>query len=222
MTDQTSRPPVHESLSVVEHETIYKNGEWWKAVVRYQYDDSADDDEVAIYLWHDDDEWTRKNKYVIKTRDAWLTDSETVDDLLGESASAPTTTDFPVSDYYELAGGETVFKTEDWWKAIVNVSQKGDWETNEMMIYVWQKSDDEWRRRQKYTIKSEAKWEEEAAVVKSVLDLDPKGDEGAIDGDDAYTSAAGADEPANSSETEALETLQEEIDKHLSAKLEGE
>ena len=67
-------PPLHDSLSIVNSEDIYHNDEWWKSVVRYQLNQNDDYEEAAVYLWHDDDGWTRKNKYVIKTIDAWETD----------------------------------------------------------------------------------------------------------------------------------------------------
>ncbi|MFD1646897.1 hypothetical protein [Haloarchaeobius litoreus] len=219
MTANDSRPPVHESLSVVEHETIYQNDEWWKAVVQYRYEDAADS-EVAIYLWHhDDEEWNRKNKYVVKTPEAWHSDSKTVDALIMDSPPSSDAdpdletrdSEFPVSEYYTVAAGKTVFKTEEWWKAIVNISEKGDWETNEVMIYVWQQRDGDWRRQQKYTIKSQSKWEEEEVVVDSILEGEPK----------RQNSTVGDSEEPEDTETEALETLSDEIDKHLSADLEG-
>ena len=56
----TVRPPTHESLHVVDTKNIYRNEEWWKAVVRYKFDQSEEYDEIAVYLWHNDDGWTRK------------------------------------------------------------------------------------------------------------------------------------------------------------------
>ena len=83
--------------------------------------------------------------------------------------SSPAGQEFPVSDYYEVGAGETVFQSGDWWKAIVKIVQKGSYETKEAIIYLWEKTDGEWRRRQKYAIKSEEKWQEERTAVESVL-----------------------------------------------------
>jgi len=176
MTSSTDRPPVHESLTVVDAESIYRNEDWWKAVVKYRFEDSSDATEIAVYLWHHDDGWTRKNKYVIKTKEAWETDRDIITQLLsGDLANQDSDSceEYPVSDFYEVADGVTIFNSKGWWKAILNIEQKGDYETNEVMVYLWQKRDEEWKRRQKYTIKSMSDWETEAEIVESMLGSDP-------------------------------------------------
>lgn len=55
-----SRLPVHESPHVVESEDIYQNEDWWKSVVRYKFDENGANNEIAVYLWHNDDGWKRK------------------------------------------------------------------------------------------------------------------------------------------------------------------
>jgi hypothetical protein len=216
------RPPVHESLHVVDSSDIYRNDDWWKAVVRYKFDRTDEYDETAVYMWNNDDGWTRKNKYVIKTTDAWETDKVVVNRLFSEPSSLPSEDTLPVSDYYKIAAGETIFRSDDWWKAIVKISEKGSYETDEVMIYLWQEVDGDWRRRQKYTIKSEGRWQEEADVVESVLYTDTQRDEDVSltsrddsdiqrDGDISQTSE---DEP--DTQTDEFKQLSREIDKHLS------
>lgn len=161
--------PVHDSLNVINHQNIYHNEEWWKSVVRYGFNTDDDYSEVAIYLWHKDGNWTRKNKYVIKTEDAWKADKTIIQMFLESSDELPTEENLPVSDYYNVAGGKTVFQSNGWWKAIVKIEQKGSYETEEVMVYLWQRVDGDWRRRQKYTIKSKEKWEDESETVESVL-----------------------------------------------------
>lgn len=200
--------PVHSSLEVLEGEEIYQSKEWWKAVVRYQYDTDDEYDETAIYLWHKDGEWKRKNKYVIKTIDAWTTDSAIVNGLFsGEIDSRPDSA-VPVSDYYEIGAGETVFRSSDWWKAIVKIVQKGSHETEEIAVYLWQNTDDGWRRRQKYTIKNEESWGDETAVVESVL------------GHESESEGSAQEQPREGDSTEVsigeFEQLNREIEKHLS------
>lgn len=201
-----SRPPVHESLHVVNNSDIYRNDDWWKAVVRYKFDRSDDHEETAVYLWNNDDGWTRKNKYVIKTTDAWETDKTIVDRLFSDPSSVTPEDTLPVSDYYEVAAGETVFCSDDWWKAILKISKKGTYETEEVMIYLWQEADGDWRRRQKYTIKSQERWQEEIDVVESVL----------------YTGTQSAKKIDNTSDGEKttrsseFEQLDRELEKHLS------
>lgn len=201
-----SRPPVHESLHVVNSSDIYRNDDWWKAVVRYKFDRSDEHRETAVYLWNNDDGWTRKNKYVIKTTDAWETDKAVVNRLFSDPSSVMPDDTLPVSDYYEIAAGETVFRSDDWWKAIVKITEKGSYETEEIMIYLWQETDGDWRRRQKYTIKSEERWQEEAEVVESILYTGTQRDEGRDN-----TSGGG-----KTSRPDEFDQLNRELEKHLS------
>lgn len=217
-----SRPPVHESLHVVDSSDIYRNDDWWKAVVRYKFDKNDEYNETAVYLWNNDDGWTRKNKYVVKTSDAWETDKTVVNRLFSDMLSLPSEDTLPVSDYYEVAAGETIFRSDGWWKAIVKISQKGSYETEEVMIYLWQEVDGDWRRRQKFTIKSEERWQEEMEVVESIVYS-----ENQQDGDTNHSSGSDPDTQRdedinqtskNGSDTQPKEfkQLSREIEKHLS------
>lgn len=164
-----NRPPIHETLRVLESQEIYRNDDWWKSVVRYQHEDS-DSSEVAVYLWNNDqDGWTRKHKYVIKTEEAWETDKTVVDHLWMDETEDVSDDEFPLSDYYSLSAGESIFKSDGWWKAIVKLDQKGSYETEEVMIYLWQQIDEDWRRRQKYNIKDHESWQEETQIIESML-----------------------------------------------------
>jgi len=203
---QSNAVPVHESLMVYEVTRLYRTDEWWKAVVTYRFD-GADTDETAVYLWHNDDEddtWTRKNKYVIRTPEGWATDREIIDDYIRSDAPSSETSSFPVSDYYTVGAGETVFQSDGWWKAIVNVTEKGWWGTNEVRVYLWQEVDDEWRRRQKYAIKRVSDWEAEREIIDDRMLVE----EGQRD-------PAGADLPDEEVSTD-LETLGDELETHLS------
>lgn len=207
MTEK-SEVPIHQSLNVIDIKEIYKTDDWWKAVVRYQFDNDHEYDETAVYLWHDDDGWTRKNKYVIKTEEAWKTDKTVVDQLFDSGITSSPEKSLPVSDYYEIGAGKTIFQSDGWWKAILKVVQKGSYETEEIMVYLWQQTEDDWRRRQKYTIKDEDSWEEEAEAVETVLDItSPSGNEG------GNTEPHSEDEKGQVSE---FDQLNREMDKHLS------
>ncbi|WP_302079988.1 hypothetical protein [Salinibaculum rarum] len=178
MVSDTGRYPVSDALRVVDGETIYRTDDWWKALVSYQYEDRQDSDSVnrAVYLWHNDDgEWKRKQKYLVRSRDTWITDREYIEEFLSTDSGDPASYDFdesslPVSDYLTVGDAATVFKTEDWWKAVVRIDGKGDWTTREVVVYVWQASEGEWRRRQKYGIKSQSDWEEEAEIISKYLE----------------------------------------------------
>lgn len=161
--------PVDDFLSVKAATDVYKTGRWWKAVVVYQSDD-VDTSETAIYLWmKDEDVWTQKNKYIVKTVEAWESDSEVIAGMLegnyDGSESMDVSDPLPVSDYYTVDEVHHVFQTDEWWKAIVRINKKGDFETTEVIIYLWQHDGDDWRRRQKYAIKGRDDWEEEKAII---------------------------------------------------------
>jgi hypothetical protein len=187
--------PVSEALRVVDGETIYRTDEWWKAFVSYQYEDSQDSDSVdrAVYLWHNDDgEWKRKQKYLVRSQDTWITDREYIEEFLSADSGDPANYDFdesslPVSDYLTVGDAATVFKTDDWWKAVVRIDGKGDWSTREIVVYVWQAKEGEWRRRQKYAIKSQSDWEEEAEIISKHLKQGstPEEPESSFDPDEA-------------------------------------
>lgn len=160
----TTSYPVHNRISVTEGETIYKTDEWWKAAVRHSIE--GRDKGVAIYLWNrQNGSWTRKNKYRVSTIEAWESDKSLISEHLDGNPIEVDKQSFPVSDYYSVAHGETVFKTDSWWKAVLTVSQKGDYETHEVFVYVWQLVDEDWRRRQKFAIKDKEAWDETKAAV---------------------------------------------------------
>lgn len=212
MTDSTSNLPVHDALEIIDTTHVYHHEEWWKAIVTYQYEDT-ETIETAVYLWHndDDDEWTRKNKYSIKTPSAWSTDRQIISSYIQADTPDNTTDSFPVSDYYTVATGKTVFNDNGWWKAIVCVSEKGTYETDEVMVYVWQKENETWRRRQKYAIKSVSDWEEEKAIIDNHLKYH----------DSDSDNSADAEVPAiDDSVSTEVQELTDELDAHLSEELE--
>lgn len=211
MTANT-RLPVHDSLYVLDSKDIYRNEEWWKAVVRYTFDKGDDYDEAAVYLWHKDDDWTRKNKYVIKTTEAWETDKVIINQLFSSPSPEAVGDNFPVSDYYEIAAGETIFQSDGWWKAILRISQKGSYETEEVMVYLWQEVDGDWRRKQKYTIKSEERWTEEVMIIETVLDFDATSEPDQQNERQTTTQS----EKNKYNQPDEFKQLSREIDKHLS------
>jgi len=208
-------PPIDDSLTVLDSETIYRSDDWWKAVVRYRYEDTSP--ETAVYLWHKDDgAWSRKNKYIAKTDAGWTTDRRVIDSLI-DGVSPESDGPLPVSDYYSVDAGTTISKSDDWWKAVVRIDQKGDYETEEVIVYLWQRQDDEWFRRQKYAIKDRDSWSVERAAISSMLDSDAD----AADTDRDSTSDGvieAADPPADidSDIKSELEQIGDEIDEHLS------
>lgn len=184
----SSEYPVDDSLTVLRGEDIYKKERWRKSVVQYYFEDYTDSVETAVYLWHKEDgRWKRKNKYVVKSKDAWEEDRELVRKVMNMRDDDDADETFPVSDYYSVAAGETAFKTEEWWKAIVRIDEKGEYETQDTIIYLWQRREGDWRRRQKFSIKDPSDWETVKEIIDDMLtclDDEPTGNEEIDDEDD--------------------------------------
>lgn len=179
--------PVDSSLTVLDGKTIYRTDEWHRAAVLYTTGQSTSDEydpDIAIYLWHKrDGSWIRKQKYTINSVGGWEDDVSVLDRLFdafrdGESVSGDfenPNEELPVSDYYDVSAGVTVFKTKQWWKAGVVVDAKGEYETTEVFLYVWQRHDDEWKLRQKYSVKQLSDWEQDVEALNPLLaKLDPE------------------------------------------------
>ena len=78
--------------------------------------------------------------------------------------------EFPVHKSLKVIRGETIFKTNDWWKAVV-ISE--GYRGKEVSIYLWKKKGDAWKRQQKYTIRRKSDWEKEKKLIdKFVQELD--------------------------------------------------
>jgi len=72
--------PVHEELDVQKGNTVYKNTNWWKAVI---LSESFGSTEVAVYLWHrDGGDWKRKQKLKITSTDEWESIREVTDSFV--------------------------------------------------------------------------------------------------------------------------------------------
>lgn len=71
--------------------------------------------------------------------------------------------EFPVHDKLDVIDGETIFKNDGWWKAVVVCDS---WNGNEINVYLWQENDEGWRRKQKFKVGDEQEW----LAVKSTID----------------------------------------------------
>lgn len=69
---------------------------------------------------------------------------------------------FPVHEDLDVQDGETVFKSEDWWKAVVLYE---GYRGPEIGVYLWQQQDGDWRRQQKYVIRSQDDWEQDKEII---------------------------------------------------------
>lgn len=76
-------------------------------------------------------------------------------------------TDFPVHEDLDVQDGETVFKSDDWWKAVVLYE---GYRGREIGVYLWQHRDGDWRPQQKYVIRSQDNWEQDRQVIEEFVD----------------------------------------------------
>ena len=74
------RPPVSESLKVLDYFTLYRSGKWWAAVVLLE---SFGRKQICLYLWvRKGDSWRRKHKFVIQDEASWEAIKEAVERFL--------------------------------------------------------------------------------------------------------------------------------------------
>ena len=69
----------------------------------------------------------------------------------------------PISETLKVLKYETLYKTEKWWSAIVLVDSYG---RKQIAFYLWNKRNDQWKRRQKFVIRKESEW----SKIKKVAD----------------------------------------------------
>lgn len=74
--------------------------------------------------------------------------------------------DFPVHEDLDVQDGETIFKSDDWWKGVVLYE---GYQGTEIGVYLWQNRDDDWRRSQKYVIRSQDDWEQDKEVIEELV-----------------------------------------------------
>jgi hypothetical protein len=74
--------PVYEEIEVIDGTDIFKDNDWWKAVLTCEAWGSTD---VYVYLWQNDDgDWKRKQKFKVSDTDEWENVKETVDTYVDE------------------------------------------------------------------------------------------------------------------------------------------
>ena len=61
----------------------------------------------------------------------------------------------PIAAPLKVLEYRTISKGFGWWSAVVLVES---WGNKRLCLYLWQKSDTGWKRKQKYTIHSQERW----------------------------------------------------------------
>ncbi len=82
--DRSEKIPIKEPLKVLKCRTISKKFGWWAAVVLIE---SYAKKQVCFYLWQKkNDEWRRKQKFGIHSKEDWKVMKEAVESFVSELA----------------------------------------------------------------------------------------------------------------------------------------
>lgn len=66
---ENEQPPTHESIKILDYETISKNANWWSAVVKGELFGKV---KTMLFLWHmEKGSWKRKQKFTVPSPDNW-------------------------------------------------------------------------------------------------------------------------------------------------------
>jgi len=74
---------------------------------------------------------------------------------------------FPVSETLKVIEGTTVYKTDKWWSAVLVVESFG---RKQITVYLWNKKEDEWKRRQKFLVSNKDEWTKIKGAVEKYLE----------------------------------------------------
>lgn len=74
---------------------------------------------------------------------------------------------FPVSKTLKVIEGTTVYKTDKWWSAVLVVESFG---RKQIAVYLWNKKEDEWKRRQKFLVPNKDEWTKIKDAVEKYLE----------------------------------------------------
>jgi hypothetical protein len=73
---------------------------------------------------------------------------------------------YPVSETLKILEGKTIYKTEKWWSAVLLLDSFG---RKQIATYLWQKSGDQWKRRQKFVIQNNEEWGKIRTLIEELL-----------------------------------------------------
>jgi hypothetical protein len=83
----------------------------------------------------------------------------------GESdkkAEGEHTEQLPLSSFYRVIDYVTIFRSEKWWEAVVVIESFG---RRSIAMYLWQKRNDQWKRKHKFQIRNLQEWEKVKVAV---------------------------------------------------------
>lgn len=72
----------------------------------------------------------------------------------------------PIGAPLKVLDYRTISRGFGWWSAAVLVES---WGNKRLCVYLWQKSEDGWKRKQKYTIHSQERWHLISEAVEELI-----------------------------------------------------
>lgn len=75
--------------------------------------------------------------------------------------------DYPISTELKLLEGNTLYKTEKWWSAVLLVDSFG---RKQVAMYLWLFKNGKWKRQQKFVIRNKSEWPKIKEVVEKYLE----------------------------------------------------
>lgn len=76
-------------------------------------------------------------------------------------------TEYPVHEKIDVIEGETIYKNDGWWKAVVTCDS---WNGEEVNVYLWQENDGQWVRKQKFKVSDKQEWLGTKSVIDDMAD----------------------------------------------------
>jgi len=74
----------------------------------------------------------------------------------------------PISEFYKVVDSVTIFKSKNWWEAIVVFESSGK---RSIGMYLWIKRQDVWKRKHKFNVRNLEEWNK---LKNAVEQLAPK------------------------------------------------
>ena len=72
----------------------------------------------------------------------------------------------PVSETMRVIEAITIFKSDKWWAAVALVESFG---RKQLAVYLWNKKEKQWKRRQKFVIRNKAQWSQYREAIEKLL-----------------------------------------------------
>lgn len=72
----------------------------------------------------------------------------------------------PISEALKPLESTTLYKTDKWWAAVVLLESFG---RRQVAFYLWTKSNDRWKRKQKFVVRNRDEWMKIKDVVEDYI-----------------------------------------------------